>query len=398
MATNNNKQIVLIVTGGIAAYKALELVRQLRELGHEVRVVMTAAARQFVGPLSFQALSGHPVRDELLDADAESGMGHIELARWAEQIIVAPASADFIARLAHGLCDDLASTLCLATAAPLLVAPAMNQQMWRHPATEHNTKLLQSRGATIVGPDSGFQACGETGPGRLVDVAQIVAALREQNQPAVLAGKRVLITAGPTQEAIDPVRYITNRSSGKMGYAIATQAAAAGAEVTLVTGPTALPKPPVEVVPVTSAHDMYEAVLSKVAQTDIFISAAAVADYTFDQPATQKRKKSATELNLTLTATQDILQAVASSKPRPFCVGFAAETEDLASNAQSKLQRKSLDMIAANDVSDKSIGFDSDNNELLVLWPGGKEHLAHAGKGEIARQLIALIAARFAAR
>ena len=396
--TTTHKNIVLIVTGGIAAYKALELVRQLRDGGGEIQVVMTAAAQQFVAPLSFQALSGNAVHTELLDADAEAGMGHIELARWADHVVVAPASADFIARIAHGLADDLATTLCLATAAPVLIAPAMNQQMWLNEATQNNLSVLKSRGLAVIGPDSGSQACGEVGPGRLVELSQIVSVVLASGDQKLLAGKRVLITAGPTQEAIDPVRYITNRSSGKMGYALAKAAAGAGAEVSLVTGPTSLPKPDVEVIAVVSADDMFEAVMAKVAEADIFISAAAVADYTFHDPATEKRKKSATELNLTLTATQDILQAVSASEQRPFCVGFAAETQNVSANAKSKLERKSLDMIAANDVSDSSIGFDSDNNEITVFWEGGEQHLANASKTEIAQQLIGLIAERFASR
>ena len=396
--TTNPKKIVLIVTGGIAAYKALELVRLLRDGGCDIRVVMTDGAQAFVAPLSFQALSAHPVHTELLDADAEAGMGHIELARWGDLVLVAPASADFIARLAHGLADDLASTLCLATTAPLMVAPAMNQQMWLNPATVNNVELLRTRGINVIGPDSGLQACGEMGPGRLVEPARIAEAVAASHHNPALAGKRILITAGPTQEAIDPVRYISNRSSGKMGYALASEAALAGAEVVLITGPTALPKPSVELVQVLSAKDMFDAVMEEAPEADIFISAAAVADYTVDEPADEKRKKSATELNLTLSATRDILQAVAARKDRPFCVGFAAETQDLAANAKGKLDRKSLDMIAANDVSDKSIGFDSDNNALSVYWHGGEEHLAVASKNEIARQLVALIAKRFSAQ
>lgn len=396
--TINPKKIVLIVTGGIAAYKALELVRLLRDGGSDIRVVMTDGAQAFVAPLSFQALSAHPVHTELLDADAEAGMGHIELARWGDLVLVAPASADFIARLAHGLADDLASTLCLATTAPLMVAPAMNQQMWLNPATVNNVELLRTRGINVIGPDSGLQACGEMGPGRLVEPVRIAEAVAASHRNPALAGKRVLITAGPTQEAIDPVRYISNRSSGKMGYALASEAALAGAEVVLITGPTALPKPSVELVQVLSAKDMFDAVMEQAPEADIFISAAAVADYTVDEPADEKRKKSATELNLTLSATRDILRAVAARKDRPFCVGFAAETQDLAANAKGKLDRKSLDMIAANDVSDKSIGFDSDNNALSVYWHGGEKHLAVASKNEIARQLVALIAKRFSAQ
>ncbi|MGR8946578.1 MAG: bifunctional phosphopantothenoylcysteine decarboxylase/phosphopantothenate--cysteine ligase CoaBC [Gammaproteobacteria bacterium] len=395
--TTKSTQILLIVTGGIAAYKALELVRRLVDVGCVVRVVMTKAAQEFVTPLSFQALSGQAVHTTLLDADAEAGMGHIELARWADRVLIAPASADFIARLAIGLADDLATTLCLATKAPILLAPAMNHQMWRNAATQANIAVLAKRQVEIIGPDSGYQACGELGPGRLTEIENIVAAVVADKQSGTMAGKRVLITAGPTQEAIDPVRYISNRSSGKMGYALAAQAAAAGAEVTLVSGPTTLPTPPVTVVPVVSAQDMYEAVMANIDNQHIFIASAAVADYTIDAPAAQKRKKSDTELNLTLTATQDILKAVAAMAARPFCVGFAAETENLVANAQEKLRRKSLDMIAANDVSDSSIGFDSDNNELTVIWRGGEQRLAMAAKDDIARQLINLIAAQYIA-
>ena len=395
--TTKNKQILLIVSGGIAAYKALELVRRLSDLNHSVRVVMTAAAQQFVTPLSFQALSGQVVHTSLLDADAEAGMGHIELARWADQVVVAPASANFIARLASGFADDLATTLCLATEAPMLVAPAMNHQMWRNQATQRNIATLKERNVALVGPDSGYQACGETGPGRLADLDDIVTAITAQSHARPLQGVRILITAGPTQEAIDPVRYISNRSSGKMGYALAAQAAAAGAEVTLVSGPTALAKPPGKLIPVVSAQEMYDEVMANIPGQHIFIASAAVADYTIATPASQKRKKSDTELNLTLTATQDILKAVASMTKRPFCVGFAAETENLLANAEDKLSRKSLDMIAANDVSNSAIGFDSDNNELTVIWRGGTTRLPMAGKEQIARQLVDLIATRYKA-
>ena len=395
--STENKQILLIVSGGIAAYKALELVRRLVDLDCSVRVVMTPAAQEFVTPLSFQALSGQAVHTSLLDADAEAGMGHIELARWASQVVIAPGSADFIARLATGLANDLATTLCLATNAPILVAPAMNHQMWSNPATQANIATLKERKTTFVGPDSGYQACGESGPGRLADLDDIVAAITARFHHGALAGKRVLITAGPTQEAIDPVRYISNRSSGKMGYALAAQAVLAGAEVTLVSGPTSLTAPAVRLVPVVSAQDMYDGVIANIGDQDIFIACAAVADYTVDTPARQKRKKSDTELNLTLTATQDILKAVASMTERPFCVGFAAETENLLANAEDKLQKKSLDMIAANDVSNSAIGFDSDNNEITVIWRGGKKRLPMAGKEQIAHQLINLIATQYKA-
>lgn len=397
MPALTEKNILLIVTGGIAAYKALELVRRLRDVGNSPRVIMTNAAQQFVGPLSFQALSGNPVHTNLLDPEAEAGMGHIELARWAELIVVAPASANFIARLAIGFADDLASTVCLASSAEIIVAPAMNQQMWLNEATQRNIKLLTERHIKIVGPGSGYQACGEVGPGRLVDLDEIFAALINPTGAAILAGRRVMITAGPTQEAIDPVRYVSNRSSGKMGYALAEAALTAGAEVTLVSGPTNLSAPPgVTLASVVSADDMYQTVVSNLPGQDIFIAAAAVADYTFATPLAKKKKKSSADLTLTLTPTQDILKAVSALSKRPFCVGFAAETDDVVANARDKLQRKSLDMIAANDVSDKTIGFDSDHNELLVLWPGGEAHLPNASKRQIAAQLINIIAERHA--
>ncbi len=398
MNSLNNKNIVLIVTGGIAAYKALELVRLVSDQGGEIRVVMTQAAQQFVGPLSFQALSGNPVMSELLDADAEAGMGHIELARWADLIAVVPASADFIAKMANGLADDLASTLYLASAAAVYVAPAMNQQMWRNSATQANIATLQARGVQIIGPASGSQACGDVGFGRLEEPAAIAAKMAAHFEQGVLEGKTVMITAGPTQEAIDPVRYVSNRSSGKMGYALADAALEGGARVILVSGPTHLDAPArAQLIPIVSAGEMLEAVLSSLDEVDIFIAAAAVADYTFSEPAQQKRKKSADELNLTLTATQDILKSVAGAENRPFCVGFAAETENLVENARGKLQRKSLDMIAANDVSNQNIGFDSDNNEMTVLWGDGEKRLQLAPKREIARQLVKLIASRLGA-
>lgn len=397
MKSRTNKNILLIVTGGIAAYKALELVRLLRDASCQIRVVMTAAAQQFVGPLSFQALSGNPVMSDLLDAEAEAGMGHIELARWADLIVVAPASADFIAKMAAGLADDLASTVCLACAAPTLVAPAMNQQMWDNAATKSNIRTLQARGIGIVGPASGVQACGDVGFGRLTEPELIAASIAGHFSSGSLSGKTVMITAGPTQEALDPVRYVSNRSSGKMGYALASAALEAGARVILVSGPTHITVPSkVTLISVISAEDMLRAVMENLNEVDVFIGAAAVADYTFSEPAAQKRKKSADELNLTLTATQDILKTVASLEKRPYCVGFSAETENLIKNARAKLQRKSLDMIAANDVSNESIGFDSDNNEMIVLWSDGERRLQFAHKDEIARQLVALIASHVA--
>ena len=391
-----NKRILLIVTGGIAAYKSLELVRRLRDGGAAVRVVMTAAAERFVGALSFQALTGEAVHTALLDADAEAVMGHIALARWADIVLVAPASADFIARLRAGTADDLASAICLANDKPLLVVPAMNQQMWRHAATVDNLAVLQRRGVITVGPASGDQACGETGPGRMVEVPEIVAALAAQFASGRLAGRRLMITAGPTQEAIDPVRYISNRSSGRMGYAIAQAAREAGAEVSLVSGPTSLAPPPgIVLTRVVSAADMYDAVLESVNDYDIFIACAAVADFAVVDPAARKKKKDGAAVNLTLTPTRDILRDVAARSGSPFAVGFAAETHDLLPNARVKLERKALDMIAANPVGVEGLGFDSEENELFVLWKGGERRLTRAPKDVIARQLITLIADRY---
>lgn len=396
MSQATPKRVLLIVTGGIAAYKALEVVRRLGEAGATVRVVMTAAAQRFVTPLSFQALSGEPVHCDLLDERAEAAMGHIELARWAELVLVAPASADFLARLCAGLADDLATTLCLATTAPLLVAPAMNQQMWQNAATTDNLAVLRKRGIDIIGPAAGAQACGETGPGRLVEPAAIAAAAIAHFAAPLLANTRIVVTAGPTQEAIDPVRYISNRSSGKMGYAVATAAAAAGADVTLISGPTNLPVPhAVRVLNVVSAAEMYDAVAAAIGEADIFIATAAVADYRVDEPATSKHKKRDDALSLTLSPTQDILHSVTARPNPPFAVGFAAETDNLIANARSKLERKSLDMIAANIVGVEGVGFDSNENELHVLWNGGEARLERAPKPAIARQLIALVAERY---
>jgi len=398
MSSLAHRQICVIVTGGIAAYKAPDLVRRLRADGAEVRVVMTRAATEFVRPLTFQAVSGAPVHVDLLDSAAEAAMGHIELARWAELVVVAPASADFIARLAAGLADDLPSTLCLATAAPLLVAPAMNRLMWAHPATCDNVEVLRRRGVLLCGPDSGEQACGETGPGRMAEPAAIVEAAAQAFGSDALAGVRVLLTAGPTQEPIDPVRFITNRSSGKMGYAVAAAARAAGATVTLVSGPTRLAPPPgCEFVAVTSAAEMLDAVLARVDACDIFIASAAVADYTVSAPAPQKVKKEGAALTLVLEPTRDILKTVAARDDAPFTVGFAAETERLAEYARGKLAAKSLDMIAANLVGRPGTGFESDDNDLSVFWQGGEKQLGKASKHTLARELVALVAERYRA-
>jgi phosphopantothenoylcysteine decarboxylase/phosphopantothenate--cysteine ligase len=389
-------RLLLGVTGSIAAYKAAELVRLLKEWGIEVQVVMTAGATRFVTPLTFQALSGRPVRCELWDAAAEAAMGHIELARWAQRVVIAPASADFLAKLRIGLADDLLSALCLATDAPIAVAPAMNRRMWLNPATQENLAVLKARGIQVWGPGQGVQACGEVGPGRMLEVAELCTRIQAWLRPGPLAGKRVLITAGPTREAIDPVRFLSNRSSAKMGYALAQAALEAGAEVVLVSGPTALEPPPVaELVRVESAREMYAAVLARVEAAEIFIAAAAVADYTPTAVQPHKIKKGEPLLQLELTKTLDILEAVAKLPKRPFTVGFAAETENLEKYAREKLARKGLDMLAANQVG-AGVGFEVEENCLLVLWSGGERYLPKAPKLALARQLVALIAERYA--
>jgi phosphopantothenoylcysteine decarboxylase / phosphopantothenate---cysteine ligase len=394
------KRIVLGVTGGIAAYKSPDLVRRLRERGAEVQVVMTAAAREFVTATTFQAVSGRPVRSDLWDAAAEGAMGHIELARWADVVLIAPASADFLARLAAGLADDLLATLCLASEAPLAVAPAMNHIMWSSAATRDNVATLLRRGVQVLGPAAGDQACGETGPGRMLEPLELAEAVSSLLHPAggALAGRRVLITAGPTRERIDPVRFISNRSSGKMGFAVAQAAREAGAQVILVAGPVTLPTPDgVTRVDVESAGDMLAAVLRELAGTDIFVSTAAVADYRPAQIAAQKIKKSADTLELSMERTPDVLATVAARTDRPFVVGFAAETEAVEQNARGKLMKKNLDMIAANEVGhDKA--FDSDDNQLIVLSRSGRYELGRASKLALARGLIQLLAQELAAR
>jgi phosphopantothenoylcysteine decarboxylase/phosphopantothenate--cysteine ligase len=361
------KRILLGVSGGIAAYKSPDLVRRLRERGADVQVVMTRAACEFITPMTFQAVSGKTVRTDLWDSAAEAAMGHIELARWADLVLIAPATAGFLARLAAGQADDLLSTLCLATEAPIAVAPSMNHVMWANAATQANVATLAQRKVRILGPAAGDQACGETGPGRM------------------------LITAGPTRERIDPVRFISNRSSGKMGYAVAQAAREAGAEVVLVTGPVSLATPPgVRRVEAESAAEMYEAVMKEVGQADIFISTAAVADYKPAKPAAQKIKKASESMDLAMERTTDILATVAARPDRPFVVGFAAETESVEQNARTKLMKKNLDMIAANEVGhDKA--FDCEDNELVVLSRSGRHELGKASKTELARSLVALI-------
>ncbi|NCF17283.1 MAG: bifunctional phosphopantothenoylcysteine decarboxylase/phosphopantothenate--cysteine ligase CoaBC [Haliea sp.] len=388
-----NRNVLLGVTGGIAAYKSAELVRQLQERGATVRVIMTRGAMEFITPLTLQALSGNPVHTELLDEEAEQGMGHIELARWADLLLIAPATADLIARLAAGRADDLLTTAALATAAPLMLAPAMNQQMWRDPATEANISTLAARGYHLVGPAAGEQACGDIGPGRMEQPVRIAEAADQLFPSGLLTGKRVVITAGPTREALDPVRYISNHSSGKMGYALARAAAEAGAVTTLVSGPVSLPVPDrVRALPVESATDMLQQCLDLLGDCDIFIACAAVADYRPSAMEQQKIKKGPEEITLQLVRNPDIVAAVASSEQRPFTVGFAAETNDVLNYARDKMQRKNLDMIVANDVADRSIGFNSDQNAVTVLWRNGEQALPRAGKDSIARQIIELIA------
>ena len=399
---NINPHILLGVSGGIAAYKSAELVRLLRKQGAEVRVVMTQSATQFIGPLTFQALSGHPVHSELLDADEENAMGHIHLARWADLLLIAPATANLMAKLSHGLADDLLSTLYLAATCPVYIAPAMNQAMWNKAVTQENIAKLLRHGVRLIGPEQGDQACGETGLGRMSEPAAIcrhlAQALALQNPPtaACLQGVKVLISAGPTREPLDPVRYITNRSSGKMGYALAQAALKAGAEVTLISGPVALAAPAnIELVNVETAAQMYEVALSRAADHAIYIGAAAVADYSPTLMQPEKIKKQTEQTTLILQKTQDILADIAKLDKRPFTVGFAAETHDLETYARDKLARKKLDMIAANWVGRELGGFDSDQNALHVFWETGEQTLAMTDKTRLAEQLIRLIAERF---
>lgn len=393
-----NKRILLGVTGGIAAYKAAEIVRRLREQGAEVRVVMTDAAKEFITPLTLQAVSGHIVANSMFDPQAEAGMGHIELAKWADLVLVAPATANVISRLTTGMGDELLTTLCLASPAPLAIAPAMNMQMYLHAATQSNLKVLAERGVHIWGPGVGSQACGDVGPGRMLDPMDIVEEVTKFLQPAPQTDFSFLITAGPTREAIDPVRYISNHSSGKMGFALAEAAAAIGAKVTLVAGPVNLPTPKgVKRIDVESALEMQSAVEAEVAQHPIFIGCAAVADYRMAEVAPQKMKKTEGQegLSLQLIKNPDIIAGVAARTDKPFVVGFAAETQDVARYALDKLQRKGMDMIAANDVSRADQGFNADQNALTVFWADGQQELPLASKQQVAQQLISLIIKRY---
>ena len=389
-----NKRILLGVTGGIAAYKSAELLRRLQDQGAEVRVVMTRGAQEFITPLTMQALSGYPVQIDLLDTETETVMGHIELARWADLILIAPATADFMARLVAGRGDDLLTTICLAATCKIAVAPAMNQAMWSKNTTQDNLAKLKKSGAIMLQPDEGIQACGEIGVGRLMSVPDIVSAVSSAFHSGALKGQKVVITAGPTREAIDPVRYISNHSSGKQGYAIAEAAVEAGANVELITGPTSLAPPQrVRVHSVESAEDMFNEVQATIEGADIFIGVAAVADYRPKVSSNHKIKKEGDDgLTLEMVQNPDILKFVAGRKEKPFTVGFAAETGSLIEHAKQKLQKKKLDMIIANNVADPNIGFNSDNNQTIVLTATAKHELPMMSKTELARQLIDLIA------
>lgn len=395
MSTLDGKHIVLGVTGSIAAYKAAELVRLLRGAGAEVRVILTRGGARFVTSMTLQSLSGHPVARKLLSEEPETNFGHIELARWADAILIAPASASAMTRLAHGSADDLLSAVCLATTAPLILAPAMNHRMWKNAATQQNIATLAQRGVQIIGPDDGEQACGEFGPGRMTEPAQIVQRVADLLGGGPLSGKRVVITAGPTQEAVDPVRFLSNRSSGKMGFALAQAARDAGADVTLIAGPVKLATPRgVQRVDTRTAQQMYDAALKHAPGSDIFIAAAAVADYRPRAAAKQKIKKSQDTLTLELVRNPDIVSAVTALKKKPYVVGFAAETNDLLTNARAKLRAKKLDLVVANDVGGARGGFDSDDNAVTVVWSGGTKEIPLASKHDIARQLVELIVRR----
>ena len=395
---NRGPRILLGVTGGVAAYKSPELVRRLQDKGAQVRVVMTPGARRFVSPLTFQAVSGRRVRDDLWDEGAEAAMGHIELARWADLVVVAPATAHFMASLTAGLADGLLNTLCLAAEAPVVVVPAMNQAMWLHPAVQANRRVLERRGVRCLGPVHGDQACGDDGPGRMMEPDEIVDSIFRE--PVTLGSGsmknlRAVISAGPTREPIDPVRYITNRSSGKMGYALAAAAQRAGAEVVLVSGPVAMPAPPgVQRVEVETAEQMYASVHEWIGDADVFIGCAAISDYTPDSVAEHKIKRTGPTMNLELVRSPDTLASVAALDKRPFTVGFAAETQHIAENARLKLDRKGLDMIAANRVG-PDCGFDLEINSLMVLWDGGETLLEQAPKAVVAARLVELIAKRY---
>ena len=389
-----NKNILLGVTGGIAAYKSAEIVRGLKKAGSSVRVVMTQSAQEFITPLTLQALSGNPVSTDLLDAEAEAAMGHIELARWADAILIAPATANTIARLSSGRADDLLSSITLAFDGPIGLAPAMNQAMWKDERTQSNIKNLERKEFSLYGPGSGEQACGDVGLGRMLEPSEIVELFASLFKAGSLSNKSVLITAGPTQEPIDPVRYVTNRSSGKMGYALAEAAIEAGAQVTLVSGPVnILPPASCNLIPVETAQEMYDAVMHHVRGKDVYIGTAAVADYSPSKVESSKIKKKGNNeaLVLKMKENQDILKTVSDMKDRPYMVGFAAETEDLLKNARKKLEKKKIDLIIANDVSDKSIGFDSEENEVTLITNSEEVLLDRSSKKKIAKRIVEFI-------
>ncbi len=397
MSSEGTMRILLGVTGGIAAYKTPDVVRRLREQGAEVRVVVTPSAARLVSPVVFQAVSGQPVRGELWDEQAEAAMGHIELARWADLVLIAPATANIMAELAAGAAGSLLTTLCLATDAPLVIAPAMNQAMWRHPATQQNLATLSGRGVQVIGPASGEQACGDNGPGRMLEPAEIVAEVLAQRpfKTGSLQNLSVLISAGPTREPIDPVRFVSNRSSGKMGFAIARAAAAAGARVTLVAGPVALPTPAgVDRIDVETAEQMRAATLAQAENSHIYIGAAAIADYRPAEIALHKIKKHQDSMSLNMIKSPDVLREVAAMPNGPFTVGFAAETQHLERHAREKLAGKQLDMIVANLVGE-NLGFDSDDNSALVIWRDAQQSLPAMSKLALAAELVELVAARF---
>ncbi|ROR99102.1 phosphopantothenoylcysteine decarboxylase/phosphopantothenate--cysteine ligase [Sinobacterium caligoides] len=391
-----NKNILVGVSGGIAAYKSAELIRLFKKAGANVQVIMTAAAMEFITPLTLQALSGNPVHHSLLDPEAEAAMGHIELARWADCIVIAPATADLLSQLSLGSAGTLLSTVVLASSAPIIIAPAMNQAMWRDPATQHNCQQLRSRGMQLIGPNQGEQACGDTGPGRMLEAEEIATSVAAQFQSRSLDGLRVVITAGPTREALDPVRYISNHSSGKMGFSIAAAAAEAGAITTVIAGPVHLSTPDsVHRIDVTSASEMCAATLSLIDDCDIFIATAAVADYRPVSSAEQKIKKTTDTLNITLIKNVDIVSTVAARDDSPFTVGFAAETQDVERYARDKMQRKKLDMIIANDVANSDIGFNSNDNAVTIFSKcGDSEAIAQTSKQQLGRLLIAKIATK----
>ncbi|WP_434953158.1 bifunctional phosphopantothenoylcysteine decarboxylase/phosphopantothenate--cysteine ligase CoaBC [Shewanella sp. HL-SH4] len=387
-----DKKVLLGIGGGIAAYKSADLIRRLKERGADVRVIMTQSAMEFITPLTIQALSGHPVAADLLDPAAEAAMGHIELARWADVVLLAPSTANLLARINAGIANDLLTTTCLATSAPVIICPAMNQQMYQNIATQENIANLARKGFTLWGPASGSQACGEVGPGRMLEPLTIAEQLVQFFAPKLLAGKKLLLTAGPTREAIDPVRYISNHSSGKMGFALAQAATEMGAQVTLVSGPVNLATPAnVSRIDIESAEQMLAAVMANISQQDIFIGCAAVADYRIADIATEKMKKSADKMQLSMVQNPDILANVAALANKPFTVGFAAETNNIEQYARGKLERKKLDMIAANDVSIQGLGFNADNNALQVFWHDGQHSLPATDKLSLARQLLTLI-------